>query len=328
MIAEVGGNHGGDIETAIKYIHAAADAGAHAVKFQLYSAETLIVEDEPPLPLAGDEYDSQYERFKELEFTLEEWEQLVNEAETAGIDFAGSVFNERWADFVASRSPFVKIASGDLTNIPLLRYVKDLEVPVVLSTGFASMAEIERAVTEIPNDRLHLLHCVGAYPTDQTDANLQMLDRLSDAFDVPIGYSDHTVGPDVVCAAMSRGATIIEKHFTLNKSKKVGDHRLSANPEEMSEIVKHAEWIDSIRGNEDRIKGPLDAEDDLRHQMRRSLAVDNGIADGERFKRENLIALRPESGLDPKMIDDVIGKCATRDITAKTILTESDIQGL
>ena len=326
VIAEVGGNHGGDVEKAKEYVRAADEAGAHAVKFQAYSAETLIQRDEPPLPLAGDEYDTQFERFKELELTRKEWGELVAETEDLDIDFVASVFDEKWADFVAAESPFIKLASGDLTNIPLLRHVASLEKPIVLSTGFATTTEIERAVEELPRDRLTLLHCVSAYPTDEADANLQLIDELWQTFDVSIGYSDHTRGLLACKTAAAKGATVIEKHFTLDKSNPVGDHRLSANPEEMAELVESVDRIAAMHGTESRRNGPLDAESDLKTQMRRSLATTADIAAGERLTADAVTALRPESGLSPLGLDEVIGRRVAKDVSAGSILTESDLE--
>jgi sialic acid synthase SpsE len=326
IIAEVGGNHGGDVEKAKEYVRAADDAGADAVKFQAYSAETLIQRDEPPLPLAGDKYDTQFERFKELELTREEWEDLVAEAESFDIDFAASVFDKEWADFVAVQSPFIKLASGDLTNIPLIRHVASLGKPIVLSTGLASIAEIERAVEELPCDRLTLLHCVSAYPTDEPDANLQLIDELQRSFEVLVGYSDHTKGLLACETAAAKGATVIEKHFTLDKSNPVGDHRLSANPEEMAELVKAVDQIDAMHGTKSRRNGPLDAESNLKAQMRRSLATTEDIDAGERLTADTVTALRPESGLSPLRFDEIIGSRVVSDVSAGSILTESDLE--
>ena len=326
VIAEVGGNHGGDVEKAKEYIHAAYEAGADAVKFQAYSAETLIQRDEPPLPLAGDEYDTQFERFKELELTREEWAELIAETKELNIDFAASVFDDEWADFVSVESPFIKLASGDLTNIPLLRHVASLEKPIVLSTGFASMSEIERAVEELNRDQLALLHCVSAYPTSESDANLHLIDDLRRSFDVPVGYSDHTKGLQACKTAAAKNAAVIEKHFTLDKSQPVGDHRLSANPEEMAELVKSVRQIKMMNGSKSRREGPLEAESDLKNQMRRSLATTADIATGERLTADKVTALRPESGISPLRLDEVIGNRVANDVSAGSILTESDIK--
>ncbi|MEA5406495.1 N-acetylneuraminate synthase family protein [Haloarculaceae archaeon H-GB2-1] len=323
-MAEIGGNHGGDVETAKRYLRAAAEAGADAAKFQYYHAANLIDEDEPPLPLAGDDYDTQYERFEELELAPEEWDELVALANEVGVDFAASAFDRTAADFTANHSPFIKVASGDLTNVPLLRYVRSLDVPVILSTGFATMPEIERAVEELTGVELALLHCVGAYPTPDEAANLQMIDRLAERFDVPVGYSDHTVGMTAPTAAVARGATIVEKHFTLDTSKEVGDHRLSATPADIERFVEQADRIWEMVGHGDR-STVFGSESRIKTQMRRSLSTREPVAEGEQFTDENLTALRPEGGISPLRYDDVLGATAARDIGERQLLEDADV---
>lgn len=324
VIAEIGGNHGGDVATAKRYLRAAADSGADAAKFQYYQAEWLIDENEPPLPLAGDEYETQFERFKKLELAREEWEELVALADDLDIDFAASVFDREVAAFVADHSPFLKIASGDLTNIPLLRYASSLDIPIVLSTGFSTWDEIDRAVAELGGADVTLLHCIGSYPTDLSDANLQMIDHLDERYDVDIGYSDHTIGTEVPTAAVARGATIVEKHFTLDKSQEVGDHRLSATPAELEELVEAVNGIWEMFGDGDR-SSVFEAETDIDSQMRRSLATRRRVERGQEFTEENLTALRPDEGISPLDIDDVVGETATRDLPAREILHDDDV---
>jgi N,N'-diacetyllegionaminate synthase len=325
VIAEVGGNHGGDFETAVEYVRAAADAGVDAVKFQIYRAERLIQSDEPPLPLAGEEYETQYDRFKELELADGEWDDLISETERVGVDFAASAFDHESMRRVAEVSPFIKIASGDLTNVPLLREACGLDKPVLLSTGFATIAEINRAVNELSSSELTLLHCIGSYPTDDGDANMQMIDHLARRYELPVGYSDHTIGTLAPIVAMSKGAPIIEKHFTLDKSIDVGDHRLSATPEEMSEIMDAAARIARMETDLDRAES-FDFEDDIRTKMRRSLATANTVSEGEKFHKGNLTALRPEKGVSPLRYDEVLGSRATRDFEARALLNELDFE--
>lgn len=319
VIAEVGGNHGGDLDTAKRYVKAAAEADVDAVKFQLYSAESLIVEDEPPLPLAGDEYDTQFERFKELELHREEWEELIQFTEQFDVAFTASVFDTDWAEYVVGVSPFIKIASGDMTDLPLLRHVVDLGSPIVMSTGFATWEEIETVVAELPTDRLALLHCVGAYPSPDEAANLEMISTLADCFDVPIGYSDHTFGTTAAKAAVAKGARIVEKHFTLDKSREVGDHRLSANPTEMANLVEEIQRIVTMQGDRRRDECyPVETE--LREKMRRSLAMAQPVSEGDQVTAADLTALRPADGISPLRIDEVIGKTATTDLHEGEIL--------
>jgi len=325
IIAEVGGNHGGDFEMARKYLETAAQTGVDAVKFQLYQAENLIVRDEPPLPLAGEDYDSQFERFKELELTVEQWRELATLADEYDVDFAASVFDCEMADLASELAPFIKIASGDLTNIPLLRYVNTLGDDVILSTGFATMDEIEMGIKEIPNVDLTLLHCVGSYPTPDDAANLQMIDILADKFGKRIGYSDHTVGTRVPLAAVARGATVIKKYFTLNKSQAIGDHRLSATPEEMARIVEESERIASMFTGWGR-ESCLPVEESIRTSMRRSLAVNESFQAGDTLHRESLTTLRPASGIPPTRLDEVVGVKVRTDLQPGDILQDEHLQ--
>lgn len=325
VIAEIGGNHEGDIETAKRMVRAAADSGADAAKFQYYDADLLIDDETPAVPILQDAYETQHERFAELEFSDSEWDELVETAADADIDFAASVFHEAAADYVAETSPFVKLASGDVTNVPLLRHVSSLDQPVVLSTGFATIEEIDRAVAELDVPELVLLHCMGSYPTPDEGANLQMLDRLGDRYDVPIGYSDHTVGTLAPLAAVSRGAVVIEKHITLDKSRAVGDHRLSATPDDLAAFVERANRVWQMFGDGDR-STIFEEENSIRRRMRRSLATREPVAEGQRFTASNLTALRPEDGLSPHRYDDVLGCVAARDVPALELLFEDDVR--
>ncbi|WP_313691379.1 N-acetylneuraminate synthase family protein [Halorarum halobium] len=326
IIAEVGGNHGGSVDKAKDYATAAAEAGVDSVKFQLYQAENLITKDEPPLPLAGDEYESQYERFKELELTRSEWRDVIDHCYSLGVDFSASVFDAEMLEFAIDDMPFIKIASGDLTNLPLLRKVQETGKPIVLSTGFSTFEEIRRTMTLLSDASVVLLHCMGSYPTSDEDANLMMVEALQNEFDTPTGYSDHTVGILAPIAAVARGAQVVEKHFTLDKSKKVGDHRLSATPEQMEELVDESRRVARMSGRarDNEVYLP---EKEIRNDMRRSLATKKSIKEGKTITEEDLTALRPSDGVSPMRLDEVIGTSATRNINANQILQESDFGG-
>lgn len=325
VIAEIGGNHGGDVEKAKEYTEAAASAGVDSVKFQLYQAENLITEDEPPLPLAGDDYDSQYERFKELELTREEWREVIELCDSLGVDFSASVFDAAMLEFAFDDMPFVKIASGDLTNLPLLRRAARTGKPIVLSTGFSTFDQIRRTMQELSDYEVVLLHCVGCYPTPDEESNLSMVETLANTFDVPTGYSDHTVGTLAAIAAVAKGARVVEKHFTLDKSKDVGDHRLSATPEEMAEIVTETRRVAEMHGRE-RGDEIYPCEEEIRKDMRRSLATRRDLAAGDVIEEADLTALRPSDGISPMRLDEVVGTRTTRRLERRTILHESDFE--
>lgn len=325
VIAEVGGNHGGNVEKAKEYVTAAAEANVDAVKFQLYQAENLILEDEPPLPLAGDDYDTQFERFKELELSREEWREVIELCDSLGVEFSASVFDTEMLDFALEDLPFIKIASGDMTNLPLLRYAAATDKPIVLSTGFSSFAEIRDVMELLSETAVIPLHCIGCYPTDEEDANLSMVETLAEEFGEPVGYSDHTIGTLASVTAVAKGARVIEKHFTLDKSQEVGDHRLSANPEEMAEIVRETQRVYEMDGVA-RGDDIYPCEDEIESNMRRSLATKNAIEKGERIEEDDLTALRPSDGISPLRLDDVVSKTATRSLEAKQLLYESDVR--
>jgi N,N'-diacetyllegionaminate synthase len=294
------------------------------VKFQLYQAENLIVEDEPPLPLAGDDYETQFERFRELELTRQEWNEVIELCNSLGIDFAASVFDTELLEFAIDTLPFIKIASGDMTNLPLLRRAAETEKPILLSTGFSTSDEIEMIIKQFSNTTIIPLHCVGCYPTDENDANLSMVETLKQRFGTPVGYSDHTVGTLASVTAVAKGAAVIEKHFTLDKSKKVGDHRLSANPEEMEEIVTQTQRVQRMDGVP-RGGSIYSCEKQIQSNMRRSLATNNAVDEGDIIKESDLTALRPSDGISPLRLDEVVGRTATRSIDEKHILKESDL---
>lgn len=325
LIAEVGGNHGGSVEKAKEYVTVAAETGVDSVKFQLYQAENLILKDEPPLPLAGDDYDSQFERFKELELTRSEWREIVNLCDSLGIDFSASVFDTEMLDFAIEHMPFIKIASGDMTHLPLLRDAMKKRKPILISTGFSSFTQIQSVMSELSDARVLPLHCIGCYPTKQEDANLSMIEMLADEFGHPVGYSDHTVGTLAPMIAVAKGARVIEKHFTLDKSQQLGDHRLSANPDEMGRLVEKARIISQMEGKS-RMDDIYQCESGIHSSMRRSLATRSEINQGEIITEEKLTALRPSDGISPLRVDEFIGETAASRIEPKTILTESHIE--
>lgn len=324
IIAEVGGNFGGDLKKAKEYINEAAKCGVDAVKFQIYRAETLISDKEPPMPLAGNTYSSQFERFRELELSKKEWEELKSFSNTLGLDFVASAFDENLVDLVANLSPFIKIASGDLTNIPLIRHSLKKDKIIILSTGFASILDIKRVMKEISKERLILMHCISSYPTPIEALNLNVIPFLKKKFNVPIGFSDHSIGILAPLIAIGKGAIIIEKHFTLDKSNRIGDHRLSANPSEMKKIVEKSKEVFKMLGKNIR-DGPFEVEKDLMKKMRRSLAAKITIKKGQLITKDNIIALRPEKGIPVWKYDEVLGRKVNKQIPKGDFIKENDI---
>ena len=324
IIAEIGGNHNGNFETAVEMVRKAAESGADAVKFQVYRAEGLVTQAAPsPAPhLTGGK--SHFERYKGLELSREQYQELAHLAKQSGIIFFASVFDEECADMMEELVPAFKIASCDVTNLPLIRHVAKKGKPVILSTGMASVEEIREAVREIPTDRLILLHCVSRYPAPIEMANLRTIPFLKEEFGVPVGYSDHTIGTTASIAAVALGAVVIEKHFTLDKSQPVGDHRLSLEPQELRQMVDQIREVEKALGHYGK---RLDASElEMIKLARRSLVARDDIPQGTILTEEMLIPLRPATGISPSLINQVAGKRTARAIKQGVALVMEDIE--
>ena len=278
IIAEAGLNHDGDFTAAKKLVIAASKTGADVVKFQIFKTENFISEDE--------EY---FDLFKSLEFTQDEWSELANLAEDKEIIFSASVFDEESAEILNDiGAPLYKISSGDLTHIPL----KNL--PVILSTGIATIGEIEESLNNMyksGNQQIALMHCVSNYPTKYEDTNLSVIKNLKEIFNIPVGFSDHTTGVLIPSLAVAKGADIIEKHFTLNKNLRITESALG-------------DGVKKITGKEEEMKG----------LGRRSITSTADIHKGEKISKDKIKILRPGTGIEPKYIDFVVGKTASKDI--------------
>jgi len=244
IIAEAGVNHNGSIELAKKLIDAAKDAGADAVKFQTFKTENVVVKDaqkaEYQKETTGE--GSQYEMIKKLELTEEDFRELADYAKEKDIMFLSSPFDKESVDLLNELDvPAFKVGSGEITNLPLLRYIAKKEKPIILSTGMSTLGEIEEALDVIRSEGVEdiiLLHCVSNYPARIEDVNLRALGTLKQAFKLPVGFSDHTLGITAPIAAVALGACVIEKHFTLDRNLPGPDHKASLEPEELKEMAK------------------------------------------------------------------------------------------
>lgn len=318
IIAEAGVNHNGDINIAKKLIDAALEAGADAVKFQTFKTENLVTKGAPKAQYQKETTGggNQYEMLKRLELNYEEHILLKRYCEEKGIMFISTPFDFESVDLLEKlHIPLYKISSGDLTNIPLLKYIAKLNKPVIVSTGMANLGEVENAVEairETGNDKISLLHCTSNYPTNYEDVNLNAMVTLKNAFKLPIGYSDHTVGIEVPIAAVAMGAEIVEKHFTLDKEMDGPDHKASLNPEELKHMVTSIRNIESAFG--DGIKKCNENEEDTKRAARKSIVASRNIARGEVLSYENISFKRPGDGVSPIFINEIIGKKAACDI--------------
>jgi N-acetylneuraminate synthase len=327
VIAEAGVNHNGDMAIAKKLIDAASDAGADAVKFQTFKAERVASAAAPKAAYqtrTTDAGETQIDMLRRLEFPYKAHGGLMAHCAARGIEFMSTPFDAESAAMLAELGVArIKIGSGELTNLPFLRAAARHGIPMILSTGMADLDEIGEsldAVREAGCDDVSLLHCVSNYPADPGDANLRAMKTMADAFNLPVGYSDHTPGTAVAIAAAALGATIVEKHFTLDRTMPGPDHEASIEPDVLAELVTAIRTVEVSLG--DGIKRPAESEMENRRLVRRSLVAAKDIAEGTALKETMLDALRPGTGLPPSATARLLGRKARRDISAGTVLTD------
>jgi sialic acid synthase SpsE len=315
VIAEAGINHNGDFDTAKQLVQEAATVGANAVKFQIWDAPKLSSDSDFIKDLSS------------WELKRDEWNELNNIANRRGIDFLASVFDQQSVDILTDFNPkFIKIASGDLTHTPLIDYIAAQDIPIILSTGMATMEEVSRAVRTIRehHDNLVLLHCISSYPVGIEQLNLRSIDVLRDAFYLPVGYSDHTLGTLAPSVAVSRGARVVEKHFTLDKTMEGPDQELSAEPDEFAAMVEQIRQIEKSKGEREIATQPV--EEDSKTAMRRSLTARSTIKKGETISEDKVKIARPEQGIPPNQLTTVLGRLAGRDIETNESIRWSDVR--
>jgi N-acetylneuraminate synthase len=325
FIAEAGVNHNGNMETAFRLIDAAVDAGADAVKFQTFKAEKMI---SPMAPKAKYQQnmtgknETQLEMVKNLELSYGQFQKLFDYCKQQGILFLSTPFEEESADFLDSLGVAAfKVPSGEITNLPFLKHLARKGKPMIVSTGMAYLGEVEAAVRTIEvtdNHAFALLHCVSNYPANPADINLRAMQTMACAFNVPVGYSDHTLGVEVSLAAVALGACIVEKHFTLDRNLPGPDHQASAEPAELAALVHGIRTIEAALG--DGRKQPATSEANTAAVARKSLVAACDIPAGA-IMTETMIALkRPGTGLPPTMREFLIGRAARAAIPAGTLL--------
>lgn len=323
VVAEAGANHDGELSKAKRLIEAADEANANAVKFQNYTADKLVTR--TAKKWWGDTSTPQYETYNKLDtLTRADNVEMADHAANIDITFFSTPFDKDAVDLLSELDvPAYKIASGDLTNHPLLRYTAEQNKPVILSTGMSTLSEIREAVEVIEsagNEQIILLHCVSVYPTPIEDINLGMMQTLMEEFEYPVGLSDHTEGVLVPVAATAMGADLLEKHFTFDKTlDKSPDHRLSADVEEMQEIMTKSRRVHNAVGRKD--KEPILSEMETRHKARRSLVAERSFNVGERIEQSDIGIKRPATGIAPKYYWSIDDWYASRNINADEVLT-------
>lgn len=329
IIAEAGVNHNGDIGLAKKLIAAAAAAGADLVKFQTFSAKNLVSSSAPKAEYqkkTTESSESQLEMIQKLELSREGHAVLIEECRVNGIGFFSTAFDFQSFDLLMELGCLeqVKIPSGELTNLPLLRYMSRFGKPLLLSTGMANLGEIEAAIEAVeaagtPRHLITVLHCTTEYPTPMEDVNLRAMVTMRHAFGLNTGYSDHTPGIEIPIAAVALGATVIEKHFTLDRNLPGPDHKASLEPHELKAMVEGIRNVERALG--DGVKRPSPSELKNKPIARKSLVAIRPISAGEAFSAENMSAKRPGTGLSPMLWDEIVGRNATKDFAVDEQIT-------
>lgn len=330
IIAEAGVNHNGNIELAKKLIDAAKQAKVDAVKFQTFKTEKIVSKSVEMAEYQKENLktqESQYEMIKKLELSYDSFKELKQYCEDKNILFLSTPDDEDSLDFLVElQVEQIKIGSTEVTNLNYLRKIAKKNLPIILSTGMSTLGEVEtalRIIYEEGNRNVTLLHATTDYPTAYDDVNLRAMITLKNAFNVPIGYSDHTLGYEAAIAAVTMGAEVIEKHFTLDKNMEGPDHKASLDPEELKEFVVKIRNTEKLLG--DGIKKPTNREKEIIEVVRRSIVASNDLKKGAIITEEMLEFKRPGKGIKPEMIDVLIGRELKRDIKEDEVIKWEDI---
>ena len=326
VIAEIGINHNGSVDEAAKLIDAAADCGADAVKFQSFCADRLLIRSRDSYAQqSGTE--SAYDMLRRLELNFDEQKKLKARADKRGVIFLSTPFDEASADFLDSLGvPAFKVASGDITHIPLLRHIAAKGKPVFLSTGMSYIDEVIEAVSQLRDGgapEILLMHCTASYPAASRDMNLRALETLQSYFGLLTGLSDHSRGILFSLAAAAMGAAAIERHFTLDRNAEGPDHNASLDPDGMKKLVKNLRRLRIGMGSGE--KRPAKSETDGRRLGRRSLVAATDINAGERIASNMLVCKRPGLGISPKYLNHAVGMTSRRFMAKDTVITWEDL---
>ena len=318
VVAEIGNNHGGDLARARELVHAVAETGADAVKFQTYRTELFVRPEDT----------ERFARLQSFELSQEAFSELAALAHELGLLFLSTPLDLESAAFLEQTADAVKIASGDNTFWPLLEHVARSDKPMIVSTGLVDEREAAQVLEFVGRFRtlesVALLHAVTAYPTEPEDANLRAIPELAARLGVTVGYSDHTLGIEACVAAAALGARILEKHVTLDPPPSdFRDHALSARPDELAELVRRVGTVETLRG--EPAKQPRPAELEIREAVRRSLAVRRDLPEGHVLTDEDITWLRPGGGIEPGREADVVGRTLVRPLRTGEQLRQEDL---
>lgn len=330
IIAEAGVNHNGNINLAKKLIDAAVEAGVDYVKFQTFNSKKLVSKFAEKASYqktnTNDENESQLTMLQKLEMSKEMHFELIDYCHSKNINFLSTAFDLESIDFLNELNiDLFKIPSGEMTNLPYLRKVGGLGKPVILSTGMGNLDEIGEAMDILvkagaKKEDITILHCNTEYPTPMCDVNLKAMNTIGETYGVSVGYSDHTLGIEVPIAAVALGASVIEKHFTLDKNMEGPDHIASLEPNELVAMVKAIRNIEDALGSE--VKNASSSEIKNIEISRKSIVASKDIKKGEIFSEENLTIKRPGNGISPMRWDEFIGKTAQSNFSEDELITE------
>lgn len=326
IIAEAGVNHNGNIELAYKLIDAAKEAGADAIKFQTFKTEKIVAKKAAMADYQKQNLGasiSQFEMLKQLELSYDEFKAIKQYCDKRNILFLSTPDEEESLDFLTEelKVPIIKVGSGEIDNFPFLERIAQKNLPVILSTGMANLTEVSEAVELIKRNQkcknnyypaLSLLHCTTNYPCPFNEVNLRAINTLKDVFQVPVGYSDHTLGIEISVAAVALGATIIEKHFTLDKSLPGPDHVASLEPIELKNMVNSIRNIEFALGN--GVKEPSRSEKKMIQVVRKTLIATNDFEEGHVLSRRDIAIKRAGTGISPKYLNVITAMKLTKKV--------------
>jgi N,N'-diacetyllegionaminate synthase len=331
VIAEAGVNHNGDLNRALELVHAAAASGADAVKFQTFDPNAIATRTAPLAQYQrrqGPEGADQVSMLEALRLDDDAFRTVALECAARGIVFLSTPFDSRSADVLESLDvPAFKVGSGELTNIPFLEDLASRGRPLLVSTGMATMPEVTAAVDAIREQGATpfcLLHCVSSYPAPPEEANLKAMDTLRESFAVPVGFSDHTRGVDVSLAAVARGASLLERHLTMDRELPGPDHQASLEPDELADLIRRLRTLEISLG--DGVKRPQPSELDTMKVARRSIVAARTMKSGEQISAADIAIKRPGGGLSPERLNSVIGVRLAHAIEADEPLTEAHLE--
>ncbi len=328
IIAEAGVNHNGDMELARKLVNVAHEAKVDVVKFQTFAAKDLVTKSAEKATYQkenSDESEFQLEMLQKLELSEPQHQELKKFANSVGLEFLSTGFDIQSMEMLLELGiERIKIPSGEITNLPYLRFIAAQHKEIIISTGMASLMEIDKALEALVQggaklDAITILHCTTSYPTLMHEVNLNAMVSLGREFNVKVGYSDHTKGIEVAIAAVALGATVIEKHFTLDCNLPGPDHKASLEPGELKALVRAVRNIETALG--DGVKRPMDSEMANRKVVRKSLVAKTRIQKGELLTTDNVAVKRPGTGISPMEWDSVIGTVATKDFSEDELIT-------